>query len=401
LAITAAQMLEKGTLMTLPKLREELSQIEPLHEHIIPTSSQITWEVGEDWNKVTPEEACNVFLQSPGGTRYQLTRQSVIEAAAAARMPRQVTQWMPPNILGDFLNWAYRTGLGDKDHKVLYHPRPGNAEPLILAACRGTPAQFSNLQFLDVIEAGIHKAYGDSAEIYVDSGGRKYASDLERTNLRLVVPEKSRTMGGTRVGDDTWSAGVALTNSLIGVTHPGTSLNAYLFRWWCTNGCTEQLASGGKLNRRVISSEEDAYAWAEHAVNEVLGGLEAAFDSVQALAHMPVGGGQGTENVMVRQVLRDLFSQNNIPQRERNRIIAQMAELGGDLSMYDIQAAITFAANDESISERTADRLLELGGAVAHASSARCDGTLPHGCHQLLPDGFAELAAQSAAGNAN
>jgi hypothetical protein len=104
---------------------------------------------------------------------------------------------------------------------------------------------------------------------------------------------------------------------------------------------------------------------------------------------------------MVSQVLRDLFAHNSIPQREQHRILAQMAELGGDLTMYDIQAAITFAANDETISPRTVDRLLELGGAVAHASSARCDGSLPHGCHQLLPDNFAALAAQAAAGSAN
>jgi hypothetical protein len=386
-------MLANGTLMTLDKLRDELSGIEPLNEHNFPTSSQVSWEVAEDWMKVHEADPTSVFLTTPGGTKHQFTRQSVIEAAAAAKIPRQVTPWLPSSILQDILNWSYRAGLGSKEHKMLVHPRE-NADPLTMAFCRGTPVQFSNLAMLDVIEEGIRKVYG-SADILVDSGGAKFTSNLERTNMRLVIPEKSRTMARTRTTDDTWSAGVAFTNSLVGQSHPGTSLNAYLFRWWCTNGETEQLAGSGRLNRRVITSEEDALEWAKKSVDEILGGLEPAFDAVQALADIPVGAGQGSENVMVSQVLRDLFAQNNIPQRERNRIIAQMAELGGDLTMYDIQAAITFAANDETISPRTADRLLELGGAVAHASSNRCDGTLPHGCHQLLPEGFAALAAQN------
>jgi len=409
--ITAADMLEKGTLTTLDGLRERLAQIEPLDEHIYPSSQQIRYQVGADWASGPADEPCSVYLQIPGAdSRYQLTRQAVLEAAAAAKLPRGVTPWMDPNVLQMHLNWAYRGGLGEKDHKLLFHPRPAHTvpnpdggdpisvpeqEPLALAMCRGTPNQFSSVQLLEAAVGGIQAAYG-SSDILVDTGGAKFHADLERTNMRLIVPERVRTMARTRTEDDTWSAGISITNSLIGVSHPGTSVSAYLFRWWCTNGCTDQLASTGRINRHTITDPNDAYAWARQSVDSALAGLEGLFDNVQALADIPVGGGEGSNNVRVSQVLRDLFAQNAIPQRERNRIMAQLAELGGNLSMYDIMQAITFAANDETISPRTVDRLHELGGAVTHAHHDRC-GT----CHQLLPDDFVAMAAQAAAGNAN
>jgi len=391
--ITAADMLEQGKLMTLDSLRESLSQIEPLNDHTFPTHSNIEFEVGENWGQVSLDQPTNVFLTTGGGTRYQLTRQAAEEAGAYAKMPRGLSPWMAPDIYQDFLNWAYRTGLGDKEYKLLSHDRD-DAPPLALAMCRGTISQFSNLALLDAAEAGIREAYG-SADILVDSGGVKYHNGLERTNMRLIVPEQARSVARTRVLDDSWSAGIAVANSLIGVSHPGTSVSGYLFRWWCTNGCTDTLASGGRLSRRTITSAEDAYAWARQSVDEILGGLEGTFDAIQNLADVPVGGSDG-ENVRVSQVMRDLFAQNSIPVREQNRIMAQMAELGGDLSMYDVQQAITFAANDDSISPRTADRLLELGGHVAHALHDRC-GT----CHQILPDDFVAMVAQAAEGNSN
>jgi hypothetical protein len=402
--VTVDEMLGAGKLMTLDSLREELSRIEPLVEHVFPTSPEIAFEIGADWAATPVDEPANAWLTTPGGTRYQLTKQAVLEVGAYAKMPRGLSPWMAPTIYQDFLNWAYRTGLGEnKEYKILAHDRPAGEDgvvpaPLALAACRGTISQFSNLALLDAVEGAVRDAYG-SSEILVDSGGRKFHSDLERTNLRLIIPERVRNITRTRVGDDRWSAGVALTNSLTGVSHPGTSLHGYLFRWWCTNGCTDTLANGSRLSRRTIADPADAYAWARSTVDEILGGLESTFDHIQELADIPVGGGEGSQNVEVGRVLGDLFTAHSVPEREQARIMAQMAELGGDLSLYDVQQAITFAANDDSVSPRTADRLLELGGYVAHASHDRCDGTIPGGCHQLLPPELAALAAQAASFN--
>lgn len=404
--VTVDQMVEQGTLMTLPALREELSKLEPLNEHVFQTSPELQFEIGADWADTAAGQPANAFLTTAGNQRYQLTKDSVLEFGAYAKMPRGLSPWMAPSIYQDFLNWAYRAGLGDnREYKVLAQDRPAGEDgtippPLALAACRGTITPFSNLQLLDAAERSVRKAYG-SSDILVDSGGVKFHSNLERTNLRLIIPERVRNIARTRVPDDRWSIGVAITNSLVGVSHPGTSAYGYLFRWWCTNGCTDMLAEGSKLSRRTITDPADAYAWAEQAVNQILGGLENTFDHIQGLTDIPVGGGEGSENVEVGRVLEDLFNAHQVPVREQHRIMAQMAELGGDLSMYDVQQAITFAANDASLSPRTTDRLLELGGYVAHASHQRCNGTLPGGCHQLLPPELAELAALSAQGNMN
>lgn len=386
--VTAQQMLELGKLRTLDQLRENLSTIEPLHEHTFASSSGNQFTLSEDWAKAAEGQGSGSFFATggQGGVRYELTRQSILEFAAYAKLPRGVSPFMPPNILETYLNWCYRGGLGEsKEFKLLSHNRD-NADPLALAGCRGTITPFSSLALLGAAEAGIQAKYGEGVQILVDSGGSKLHNGLERTNMRLVIPETERTISGTRVSDDRWSVGIDMKNSLIGVSHPGTGVAGYLFRWWCTNGCTDQLASagGGKLSRRTISTPEDAYEWARQSVDSILGGLETQFDHIQELATIPVGGGSGSGNVRVSQVLADLFAQHSIPQREQRRIMAELAELGGDLTLYDVQAAITFAANDESISPRTADRLLQLGGHVLHAPRDRCGN-----CHQLLPDGYA------------
>ena len=115
----------------------------------------------------------------------------------------------------------------------------------------------------------------------------KFTHNLERTNLRLIVPGQQRVISGTRVADDSWSAGIQLRNSLAGTEQ--TAIDGYLFRWWCTNGCTDTLAEVSALNRRQFPSPEEAYEWARESVDEILGSLEGSFDAVQSTTGCPGG----------------------------------------------------------------------------------------------------------------
>jgi hypothetical protein len=107
------------------------------------------------------------------------------------------------------------------------------------------------------------------------------------------------------------------------------------------------------------------YEWARATVDEVLGGLEPALDDVQHLVNIPV---EGEAN----EVLRDVFSHYRVPLPERARIIENMVEQHGQLTMYSIIAAITEVANRVDIDPAHIDNLMRIGGDLAHAAQDRC-----------------------------
>jgi hypothetical protein len=384
------QMREK--LLPLSTVQEALASTEPLAEvafvagHSANAFFQSTQD-GQPWYKASLTDAAPVWLDVPSGERYQLTHQAAMQLASECHVTRGYQELVPGQLLAENVNWWLKNGLGDKELKLLVSgtggdkDNPGQNIPLVRAVCRHTVSPFSNLHLLEVMLAGLQKQYGEG-EVLVDY---KFHHDLERTALRLIIPGYERVIEGTSVHDDTWSLGLDYYNSLIGLKQ--TTLAGYLFRWWCTNGCTDVANQVGGFSRRG-SSEEDAMAWAQESVDEILGGLETTFDQVQALTTQPVGGDVVT-------VLKGLFREFGIPKRERTRIIETMADTQ-DLNMYELLSAVTMAANIEGLDDRDVHRLLNMGGHITHASTGLCSN-----CHQLLPEGFTVPSDGESAGQAD
>lgn len=378
------QMREK--LLPLDDVREKLAVTEPLGEvsFVAGHSALAVFNndnSGQPWYKRPLTDAAPVLLDVPGGERYQLTHQAAMQLASECHVTRGYQELVPGNLLQENVNWWLQQGLGDKELKLLVSGTGedsfGAEVPLVRAVCRHTVSPFSNLHLLEVMLAGLEKKYG-SGEVLVDY---KFHHDLERTAMRLIIPGYERTIEGTSIHDDTWSLGLDFYNSLIGLKQ--TTLAGYLFRWWCTNGCTDVANQVGGFSRRG-STEEDALAWAQESVDEILGGLETTFDQVQELTQQPVGGDVVT-------VLKGLFREFGIPKRERTRIIETMADTV-DLNMYELLSAVTMAANIEGLDDRDVHRLLNMGGHITHASTGLCSN-----CHQLLPEGFAAPAPEPVA----
>jgi hypothetical protein len=199
----------------------------------------------------------------------------------------------------------------------------------------------------------------------------------------------TRVITGTRQEDDAWSIGLQFQNSQIGIRP--TREDGYLFRYWCANGCTDTLASAGALKRRSVSDPAEAYEWARRSVEEVLGGLEHTLDSIQALTSITLATGE------IGRVLADLYSRHHVPVAQQRAITSGVADLAGDITMYDIMQVITQTANQSDLSPRVVAGLLSLGGHVTHGG-ARCGPSNP--CGRLLPedwatpaDGIAEVLA--------
>lgn len=361
----------RDQLLTLDQALEKLSVSEPLAELTFPVGSATTFHVQPGWADGADDDPVEAFLDTPAGARYQLTHKALLEAGAQCGIPRAYQQRLPAEFLVPQLNYWFRGGFGEREFKMLSQTRENLDHPLAMAVCRGTITPFSNLRLVELAKERIEERYGTGTEILVDY---KMHHDLELTSLRLITPGNTRVITGTREENDTWCSGLDIRNSLIGLKP--TDIAGYLFRWWCTNGCTDTLTSSGQFSRRGTHDEDDVWNWARDSIDAIFGQLDTSFDAIQSLTGVQVNGD-------VTMVLRDLFAQFGIPQRERQRVISAMADLGGDITLYDVQAAITQAGNADGLAPRAVEQLLSMGGHIAHAAHARCDS-----CRRLLPEGY-------------
>ncbi len=347
----------RGRLITLDQARERLAESEPLSE-IEFDAGTAEMRYGAAWRSGEETAPTSTSLLLPGGTEYQLTKQAVLEVGAAVGIPRKLQLEAPDDALSSFVNAMLATRYEGKQLKLL--ARNDQA----LALTRATVSPFSNLRMLETITDQLAQHYGEG-EVLVDY---KFHHNLEATAMRLIVPGHRRNITGTSVADDTWSIGIDYRNSLTGLRQ--LDIRGYLFRWWCTNGCTDNLNASGAFSRRG-ATEEDAVAWAMESVNEVLGGLEPMLDHVQALTTEPIAGD-------VRDSLEGLFAENGVNSRDRHRIIEEMAE-NDEMTGYSLLNAVTVTANLPGLDYRAVDRIMGTGGHIVSSQRQRCNlGKLHH-----------------------
>jgi hypothetical protein len=212
---------------------------------------------------------------------------------------------------------------------------------------------FSNRGLLSYSLQAIDKKFG--GEVYADY---KFHHTIDSTDIRLILPEYTKVINDTGVDDDAWSAGIHLHNSLSGEGGM-TSVEAYLFRWWCTNGATTEVNNvASQWSRRSGGQDEFAvYEWAKDTVDDILGGLEYKFDQVQALTS------QYIEGEVTEEVIRDIFRMYAIPVSQREEILNELAE-ADPLTMYALMQAVTRTANDPRIKPERRDKMMRIGGSI-------------------------------------
>lgn len=352
--VTLADMESK--LLTLDQVTRKLSETEPLTSTRISNEVPVQFRVATDWVDVAkdadPTDAIGVEMRIDGKTQ-QMTKESFYQAAANFGLGSAYIKKIPADLTQGLLNYHYGTGMGDNAFSVL------SVDDRVSAFARPSLDVYSNLRLLEEVVEGIQSRHGSNTPIFADY---KFSNTLQRTDIRLITPALTRDMTGTNMddvpsnGDDTWLSGIHLSSSTIGKSQ--TSLESYMFRWWCTNGATTTLDSVGKWDRRIggDSDAEDVYEWARRSVDEVLGGMESQFDQVQALARLDVTGNTA-------DVLREIFSQYQVPVSQRDAIMRRLLGME-NITMYAIMAAITEAANEVGMDDRRRDRLMRIGGAL-------------------------------------
>lgn len=345
----------KDKLLTLDEVQERISATEPLTQKLVHAGNKIafafepTWAIGlENKDGTAPVDA----VIRIDGTDHQLTKDAALQAGAAFGLPGKYAAKVPNNLLESQLNYWFSAGMGDREFNML----STGADHHVAAFTRPTINPFSNQILVNEVVGGIKERYG-SSEIFADF---KFSHSLVRTDIRFIVPEASRLISGGGLSDvpsnedDVWAGGVHLSNSLMGKSQ--TSLETYLFRWWCTNGATTVMDNVGTWSRRGDHEEQDVYEWASNAVDEVLGGLEAQFDRVQALTSLNAAGN-------VQDIVQEIFDRYNVPVSQRQGVLDTLVE-AENLTLYTIMNAITQTANEEGLSPERVDKLLRITGAI-------------------------------------
>lgn len=357
----------KQRLLPLDSIRELLATTEPFGSLQIPAGEHIRFQLNKGWNhgleSLRGTDSVNAYVDVKGSGEFQLTLDALLEATSLCGLPKGYVKRTPSNYIEDQLNYWFREGKAGTEFKILT-----TKNTFASAVIRGTIVPFSNLKLLEEIIDGIEAQYG-RGEVLADY---KFEHSLRATHLRLVIPEKTRVIENTGVDDDTWSVGIQFKNSLIGLEQ--TSVDGYMFRYWCTNGATDTHASSGTWSRKGDGQNPtDVYDWARTAVDEILGGLENSLDHVQAMTDIPIAG-------EASGILRDVYSQYKIPVKLRDVITANMVDEENNMTMYSLMQAITEAANSEDVEFGYKDHLMSVGGELIHQANDRCEA-----CRRIMP----------------
>lgn len=351
--VTIDDMRDK--LLTLDEVQERISATEPLTQKHVHAGNKIlfqfdpTWAIGLEQKDGTAPLDAVIRID---GVDHQMTKDAVLQAGAAFGLPGKYAAKLPNNLLEAQLNYWYAAGIGDREFNML----SAGPDQYVAAFTRPTINPFSNTILVNEVIEGIRERFG-SSEILADY---KFNHSLVKTDVRFIVPDASYIMQGGGLPDvpsgetDSWAGGVHLSNSLIGKSQ--TSLETYLFRWWCTNGMTDTMGSVGTWSRRGEHDSEDVYSWASNAVDEVLGGLEGQFERVQALTSLNVAGN-------VQDVVQEIFDTYQVPVSQRQGVVNTLVE-AENLSLYTVMNAITQTANEEGLSPERVDKLLRITGSI-------------------------------------
>jgi hypothetical protein len=285
-----------------------------------------------------------------------MSKDALMEATKLAHMKTKFVTDSPSSLVEGGLNHWYRRGHVGKDFKIL--EVKGTAQVFT----KQSMVPYSNLRLVDSVVTSLEKKYGQG-EILVDY---KFHNELRATYLRLIVPGYRRVMMDTGIEDDTWSTGIQLRNSLTNDTK--TELSGYLFRWWCTNGATEQQNTWDRRSDRYndYDTESWIYDWARDSVDEILMNIEDRLNVVQASAY---------ENVNA-DTLREIFEHYGVPAKYRQAIIDELINTN-PITVYAVMQAMTRLANQDGLDGAQQDKLMRIGADIPRHHAETCDlGTL-------------------------
>lgn len=341
-----------NTLSTIEEVTQQLQKTEPLVTEFLSNDSTIKFQLDADWahgiDAMDTTDLVGARI-TVNGVERPLTKEAALQAGANFGIPAAYVKKIPARLTEGLLNYHYGNGMGSKEYHLL------SVGDKAVAFTRPTLKPFSNLALLENTVEAIQERQGGDVPIFADY---KFHNSLQHTNIRLIVPTEQRVIHGAKMtdvpdnADDVWLAGIHISNSVMGTSQ--TNLEAYLFRYWCTNGCTTTMPDVKAWSRRVNGQNDDVYTWAREQVDAIFDGLTDRFNEVQALTGLHVG-------TLTRDILEQIYRDWSVPVSQRERI-GDLLLGAEELTMYTIMNAITQVANDEELKDARRDVLMRIAG---------------------------------------
>jgi hypothetical protein len=373
MVIDTEEIRRAGRLISLEDAYNILSTTEPLHqnEFALDGSNDVAFSLPLGWNdEIRDKDATTLTdctVQIDGAEPVRLTKEAILKMTSSIGLTKDYVMRTPGLLIAPQLNWWLKHyGVkGAESMRLL--AKDGVAVGIV----KSTLSTFPNVPLLDRVVQQIKERY-QTDEILVDY---KIAHTLERTALRLIVPETSVMIDSARndsTREDRWSLGLQLTNSLVGDPETRLNLSGYLFAWWCTNGAISTHASSGNYNRRVQGQDlDEVLGWIDASVDAIFTDLEPELDDVAALTT------EGLEGEL-NDVIADVFKTLKVPVPARQGVLDALVD-SDDLTAYGLMQAVTQAANDPDISDRVREGTMRVGGMIPHTIKDRCEN-----CHRVL-----------------
>lgn len=320
------------------------------------------WSVA-DFAMFDDEEVTEAAL-TVGGHDYEFTKKALLDFTSKFHLSKKYVGLLPPSLLNPQMgHWLSHNST---DIRLLV-----DGDRIIGVSKSPSAPLFSAEAVFDYSVGALHDATGVApSEMYVDY---KLTNTLDETAFRLIVPGLSTyQIAAQRDGEtkaDLWNYGISVRHSQSALFP--TSVEGYLFAWWCTNGQIATHAASGKFDRRSHEADLSVLGeWLTEKVEDISMDMPLQFAD---LAKMP---GISLKGEMT-EAADSVFKRYRVPTEAREAVLSNLVE-SDDWSAYGLMNAVTQAANPSDTDEKLRGLLFRAGGDMAAAFSNRCDT-----CHRI------------------
>ena len=357
---------QKSTLYTVDEARELLdsnvTSTITLDDH-----TKAGFDAPEQWttdfSMADPEENLGASL-TIGGHDYDFTKEALLDFTSKFHLNKKYVGLLPPSLLVPQMN-----------HWLIENETPirllVDGDNIIGVAKSASAPLFSSEAVFDYVIGAIHDATGVApSELLVDY---KLTNNLKETAFRVIVPGlHSFTVESQRDGqakEDVWNYGFSVRHSQSALFP--TSIEGYLFAWWCTNGQITTHASSGKFDRRSHEADLEILGdWLKEKVEDISVDMPGELEAVSKLTTIDLKG-------EMTDAASEVFKHYKVPAQARQSVLNNLVE-SDDWTAYGLMNAVTQAANPSDVDENLRQLLHRTGGDMAVAFAERCDT-----CHRI------------------
>lgn len=322
----------------------------------------ISFEVGQDIRftghnqGVHAHESSGIKVIYTGTTEFDVTREALQELCAQIGLARAYARDCPPQLLAPHLNYWYRGGLNATRKPSRYQFLLTNDDTAVAFSKTGREP-LSTRMLLDVVSTTMTGHTGELVAVHP-----AHENTLRKTTTRLILPHTRYT-----VGDDQWSPGIQIRNSLTGLTQ--TYLEAVRYRHTDNTFHTDTHLLKGPYSRKPATTDTEATDWIVHATSDLLTCLDETPQILIPTLTTTIDGD-------LTSTLKDLFDHYRIHVRHRAHIIDTLIDIDQP-TMYDLINAVSAAALDPDITAADTDTLVHIAGDLPYNT------TLCTGCHRF------------------